>query len=142
MCPYRYQPLNVSRMRTRSIHERDSKVTIDSFGKAYQKDSGVRGLLDSFPRILAGTDFHRVVEAIGKARSSNRGIVWGLGGHIVKCGLNPILIDLLNRGFVTAIAMNGAAAIHDFEVAILGSTSEDVEKELATGDFGSYSGDC
>ena len=72
-----------------------------------------------------------------KARSLNRGIVWGLGGHIVKCGLNPILIDLLNRGFITAIAMNGAAAIHDFEIAILGSTSEDVEKELGTGDFGS-----
>ncbi len=137
MCPYRYQPLNVSAMRTRSIQERESKVAIGSFGKVYQKDSGIRGLLDSFPRILAGTDFHRVIDAVKKARALNRGIIWGLGGHVVKCGLNLILIDLLKRGFVTAFAINGAVAIHDFEVAILGSTSEDVEKELVSGDFGS-----
>lgn len=109
----------------------------DSFGTAYQKDSGIKGLLNSLPKILAGAEFYRLLEAMKRARTMNRGIVWGLGGHIVKCGLNPILIDLLHRGFVTAFAMNGATAIHDFEVAILGSTSEDVEKGLGTGDFGS-----
>src|SRR5512147_3000104 len=83
-----------------------------------------------------GNTFRQVVQAVLSARSRHRPIIWGLGAHVIKCGLNPILIDLIERGFVTALALNGAGAIHDFEIALAGSTSEEVESELETGDFG------
>jgi hypothetical protein len=77
-----------------------------------------------------------VVAAIAAARARGRAIVWGLGGHVIKCGLAPVLIDLMRRGYATAFAMNGAAAIHDFEIALAGRTSEDVEAVLPDGRFG------
>jgi hypothetical protein len=97
----------------------------------------VAGLLDSLPRILAADSLRAVVDAIGAAREKRRAIVWAMGGHVIKCGLAPVLIDLMRRGHATVFAMNGSAAIHDFEIALSGHTSEDVEAVLPDGRFGS-----
>jgi hypothetical protein len=95
------------------------------------------GLLDSMPRLLAADSLRAVAEALLHARSDGKPVVWGFGGHVIKCGLGPILLDLMRRKFATAFAMNGSAAIHDFELAIAGHTSEDVESVLPDGSFGS-----
>jgi hypothetical protein len=120
-----------------SLLERGGKVKAADFASAYQPGTGLPGLLDSLPRILAGPDFRAVVDALAAARSRNRAILWGLGGHVIKCGLAPVLLDLMRRGYSTAFALNGAAAIHDFEIALAGHTSEDVEAALPDGRFGS-----
>jgi len=93
-------------------------------------------LLASFPAILAAADFKAVVAAIRSARTGDRGIIWGFGAHVIKTGLGPILIDLMERGFVSALATNGAGIIHDFELALSGGTSEDVDEALGPGRFG------
>ncbi|MGB9612051.1 MAG: hypothetical protein ACPL7M_13860, partial [Bryobacteraceae bacterium] len=89
------------------------------------------------PRLLAAESLRAVVAAIVEARRRGRAILWGLGGHVVKCGLAPVFVDLMDRGFVTALAMNGATSIHDFEIGLAGATSEDVEAVLPDGRFGS-----
>jgi hypothetical protein len=96
----------------------------------------VTGLLESLPSILAASDFRAVVDAMLAARDSGGGIVWGIGGHVIKTGLSPVLVDLMERGFVSALATNGAGVIHDFEIALSGATSEDVEAALGAGQFG------
>jgi hypothetical protein len=93
----------------------------------------VHGWLEALPDLLAAADFRAVVAAIRRAQSEDRGIVWGLGAHVIKTGLGPVLIDLMERGFVSALAMNGAGLIHDFEVALSGSTSEEVDAVLGLG---------
>ena len=93
------------------------------------------GWLESLPHILAGDSFRAVVEALEAARAKRRAIVWGLGGHVIKCGLAPVLMELMRRGYATAFALNGAASIHDFEIALVGHTSEDVEAVLPDGRF-------
>lgn len=124
-------------MRTIPIAARGGKVTIAHMAAPYEKGSGVTGLLRGLPDILAAPDFKAVVAAILHARANGCAILWGLGGHVIKCGLAPVLLDLMRRGFVTAFVMNGAASIHDFEIAIAGHTSEDVESVLPDGRFGS-----
>lgn len=136
MSKYRQQPLDFGALRTIPIRERGGKVRAADFAAPYRKGSGVTGLLDSMPRILAGESFRQLVDALARARSARKPIVWGLGGHVIKCGLAPVLIDLMRRGYATAFAMNGSAAIHDFEIAIAGRTSEDVEAVLPDGRFG------
>jgi hypothetical protein len=133
---YSKSPLEFAALRTVSLMERGGKVKAADFASAYQKGSGIAGWLDSLPRILAGESFRAVVDAIGAARARRRAIIWGLGGHVIKCGLAPVLIDLMRRGYVTMFALNGAAAIHDFEIALAGATSEDVEAVLPDGRFG------
>jgi hypothetical protein len=96
----------------------------------------VRVFVDSQPNVLAAADFKAVVRALATARASDAGIVWGLGAHVIKTGLGPVLIDLMEQGFVSAIATNGAAIIHDFEIALVGATSEDVDESLGPGRFG------
>jgi len=91
--------------------------------------------VDSLPDVLAAADFKAVVRAIVDARRAD-GVLWGIGAHVIKTGLGPVLIDLMQRGFVSAIATNGAAVIHDFEIALAGSTSEDVDEALGPGRFG------
>ena len=100
------------------------------------KGSGVAALLDSLPHILAADSFRAVVDAVAGARDRGRAIIWGMGGHVIKCGLAPVLIDLMRRGYATTFALNGSAAIHDFEIALAGHTSEDVEAVLPDGRFG------
>ena len=131
MSKYGREPLDLSGLHTIPIEERGGKVRVDHFAKPY---SG--SLLDSLPHILAADSFRAVLEALAAARDRKKMILWGLGGHVIKCGLAPVLIDLMRRGFATAFALNGAAAIHDFEIAIAGQTSEDVEAVLPDGRFG------
>src|SRR4029077_7216740 len=92
--------------------------------------------LDSLPNFLAASDLHNLLAAIHQARKQRKPILWGIGGHVIKVGLGPILIDLMLRGFISGIAMNRAALVHDFEIALVGNTSEDVESGLGAGAFG------
>ena len=131
-----YDDFDVSDVTTYPLTSRASKVDVSQFGAAYDPGSGMSGWFASLPGILAGADLRAVVEALSAARERERPIIWGLGGHVIKTGLAPVLIDLMARGFVSAVAMNGAAMIHDFEIAIGGRTSEDVESALGPGTFG------
>lgn len=133
---YRDQPLSFEGLKTVPIDARGGKVRVEDFAKLYRKGDGVAGWMQSLPRILAGDSFRGVVEALRRARDQKRAILWGMGGHVVKCGLGDVLLDLMNRGWVSAFVMNGAASIHDFEIAIAGQTSEDVEAVLPDGRFG------
>src|SRR5215472_14141793 len=136
MSQYEKAPLDFTALKTVSLTERGSKVKAADFAIPYEKGAGLSGWLDSLPRILAGDGFRAVVEAIAGAHKSRRALLWGMGGHVIKCGLAPVLIDLMRRGYVTGFAMNGSAAIHDFEIAVAGHTSEDVEAVLPDGRFG------
>jgi hypothetical protein len=134
--PFPYEEFDLTRIRTYPLKSRKSKARAESFARPYRPGSGIGGLLDSLPAMLAADEFRAVVAAILAARASGRGIVWGLGAHVVKAGLSPLFVDLMERGFVSALATNGAGLIHDFEVALVGATSEDVESALGTGQFG------
>jgi hypothetical protein len=134
--PFSYEEFDLSDVRTYPLKSRASKANAADFGRPCAPGGTVGELLASFPSILAAADFRAVVRAIVEARRHDRGVVWGLGAHVIKTGLGPIVIDLMERGFVSAIATNGAAIIHDFEVALVGATSEDVDEALGTGRFG------
>ena len=136
MSKYARGPLDFANLQTVGLEERGGKVKAADFALPYRPGSGLAGWLDSLPRILAGNAFRAVVERLREARANRRAIVWGLGGHVIKCGLAPVLADLMRRGYATLFAMNGAAAIHDFEIALAGHTSEDVEAVLPSGRFG------
>jgi len=133
---YEKRPLDFSALKTIGLQERGGKVKTADFAYPYQRGAGISGWLDSLPRILAGDSFRAVVDAIAAARAKGRVIIWGMGGHVIKCGLAPVLIDLMRRGYATVFAMNGSAAVHDFEIALAGYTSEDVEAALPDGRFG------
>jgi hypothetical protein len=137
MSKYSKRPLHFGGLQTVGLRERGGKVKTADFARVYERGTGVAGLLESLPGILAGDSFRKVIDAIAGARARGRAILWGLGGHVIKCGLAPVLIDLMDRGYATAFALNGAAAIHDFEIALAGHTSEDVEAVLPDGRFGS-----
>ncbi|HEY1759275.1 MAG TPA: hypothetical protein VGG72_28135 [Bryobacteraceae bacterium] len=136
MSRYVNKPLSFEGLKTVPIDARGGKVRVEDFAKPYRKGEGVAAWLESLPNILAGDAFRGVVEALKTARRGQRAILWGMGGHVIKCGLGDVLIDLMNRGWVSAFVMNGAASIHDFEIAIAGQTSEDVEAVLPDGRFG------
>lgn len=136
MSKYAEEPLSFAGLKTVPIGERGGKVQVDHFAKPYQKGDGVARLLDSLPKLLAADAFRGVIDALRRAKAQKRAMLWGLGGHVVKCGLADLLLDLMQRGWVTAFVMNGAASIHDFEIAIAGHTSEDVEAVLPDGRFG------
>jgi hypothetical protein len=131
-----YEEFDLSGVRTYPLASRPSKVSIADFAQPHRRGEGVRAFVASLPRQLAGADFRAVVDAVLAAHAGGRPIVWGIGAHIVKTGLSPIVIDLMRRGFVSAIATNGAGLIHDFEIAVAGSTSEDVDAALGPGGFG------
>ena len=137
MSKYSKRPLDFAGLTTVSLKKRGGKVKTRDFASVYRKGSGIAGWIDSLPHILAGDSFRAVADRLWEARARDRAILWGLGGHVIKCGLAPVLIDLMRRGFATAFALNGAAAIHDFEIALAGHTSEDVETVLPDGRFGS-----
>ena len=131
-----YEEFDLSGVKTYPLRSRQSKVSLSQFATPYKQGTGVDGLLRSLPGLLAAQDFKEVVKAIGTARANGGAIVWGLGAHVLKTGLSPILVDLMERGFVSAIATNGAGVIHDFEIALSGNTSEDVDATLGPGTFG------
>jgi len=128
--------MDFANLRTVSLQERGGKVKLADFATTYRPGSGITGWLDSLPHLLAGDSFRGVLEALAAARAGKRAIIWGLGGHVIKCGLAPVLLDLMQRGYATAFALNGSSAIHDFELALAGHTSEDVEAVLPDGRFG------
>ena len=131
-----YEEFDLSGVKTYPLRSRQSKVSLAQFATPYKKGAGVQGLVTSLPGLLAAQDFKAVVTALITARNAGKAIVWGLGAHVLKTGLSPILVDLMERGFVSAIATNGAGIIHDFEIALAGSTSEDVDEALGPGRFG------
>ena len=136
MTIYKFRGLKLDRVKTYPLRSRPSKVSVADFARVPPAGASVRAWTNSLPRILAGESFRAVVAALERARARRKPIIWGLGGHAIKCGLAPVLIDLLKRRYVTAVAMNGAALIHDFEVALAGATSEDVPGALGSGRFG------
>ena len=138
MSIYWQEPIDLSRVETYPLASRPSKVTVRDFAKALSDDEArdASTLLDSLPHILAADTLRSIAGAIIEAKSKNRAIIWGVGGHVIKTGLTPILIDLARRGFISAIAMNGSGVIHDFEIAVAGWTSEDVDATLGSGAFG------
>ena len=130
-----YEEFDLSGVHTYPLASRASKANAADFARPYP-GGGIATFIESLPSILAAADFKAVVAAVGAARTSGRAIVWGLGAHVIKTGLSPVLIELMQHGFVSAIATNGAGIIHDFELALSGGTSEDVEEALGPGRFG------
>lgn len=132
----KYAPIDLKRVRTYPIKKRKNKVKIVNFAKPGKEKATFANFIDSLPFILAGKNFRQITQAIVNAYSKRRPVILAMGAHVIKCGLSPILIDLMKRGVVTAVALNGAGAIHDFEIGLIGETSEDVAKGLEAGIFG------
>ncbi len=128
--------LDLSMVETYSIFSRESKVSKDDMGQPPEKGSTLSGFLDGLPDILASRDLKEVASRIALARSSGKGVLLGMGAHPVKVGLGPLLADAIDTGLITGIATNGAAIIHDYELALSGMTSEDVGAVLGSGGFG------
>ncbi|MFO7737088.1 MAG: hypothetical protein R6V46_01315 [Desulfatiglandaceae bacterium] len=130
------EPLSLDRVKSSSLKDRASKVCIKDFGNAWRPGDSFNRWVESLPKVLAAGDFHEIVDRIFKAAASGKTILLGMGAHVIKVGLNPIILDLLNRRLINGVAMNGAGIIHDAEVAMIGKTSEDVAADLGTGRFG------
>ncbi len=123
-------------VKTYAIKKRLNKVRIKDFAVPGRKGMTFRQFWQGLPAIGAGKDLRLLAERIVAAKKRKKPVVFLVGAHVIKCGLNPVIIDLIRRGIVDLIALNGAGAIHDFEIALIGGTSEDVEKNLADGSFG------
>jgi len=136
MSIYSSHPITLGAVHTYTLASRKSKVSVRDFAKPPAANASLTKFLDSLPNILAAENLRHLLRAIHSARKQRKAILWGIGGHVIKVGLGPILIDLMKRGFVSGIAMNGAALIHDFEIALAGNTSEDVDAGLGEGQFG------
>lgn len=132
----KYKPLSLKSVKTYSLSGRKSNVSVSSFAGVPERGDTFSAFLKKLPDFFAARDFKSVVAAIVQATKDQRPVILGMGAHPIKLGLSPIIIDLMNKGIITAIATNGACAIHDFEIAMAGHTSEDVARELCTGTFG------
>lgn len=130
------EPVDLTQVRTIPLTVRPNKVSQATFAKPPRKGQSAAEFLAGLPQILAGNDFRAVAAAIVQARRNYRPVIVGFGAHVIKCGLSPILIDWMQRGIVTALATNGSGSIHDFELALIGETSEDVAAGLKDGTFG------
>jgi hypothetical protein len=128
--------LKLDQLATHSLFDRPSKVGIHQLGRPVAERATVDALFESLPDQLAGQGLRRWRDAVCSAMKANRQVVTALGGHVIKTGCGPYLIDWVRRGIVTAVAMNGSAAIHDVELALAGKTSEDVDARLPDGSFG------
>jgi hypothetical protein len=136
MSIYEQSPIDLTNINTYELASRPSKVTVDDFATPPGENDSTAGFLAKLPNILAVQSLRGVAKQIRRARSLGKPIIWGMGGHVIKTGLSPILIDLMERGFVTALAGNGSVLVHDAEIAMVGFTSEDVDATLGQGDFG------
>jgi len=136
MSIYEIQPVALGGVETYPIAGRRSKVSVREFARPAGKNPSLKKFLETLPEILAGNDLRNVLAAVHRARARKRAVLWGIGGHVIKVGLGPLLVELMRAGFVSGIAMNGAALIHDFEIALAGETSEDVDASLGEGKFG------
>ena len=130
------QPVTLQDVTTYPLASRPSKVTVKEFAQAAKDDSSLDDFISSLPNILAVQNLRDLAAAMQRARELKKPIIWGIGGHVIKTGLAPIIIDLMKRGFLTAIAGNGSVLVHDSEIAMVGSTSEDVDATLGEGNFG------
>ena len=132
----KWTPISLDEVKSYPLKKRPSKVKVDDFGDAWQPGGSMNRWLESLPKILAGNDFTEIVDRFVRAAASDKTIILAMGAHAIKVGLNPIILDLLNRRILSSIAMNGAGIIHDAEVAMVGCTSEDVAEQIGTGKFG------
>jgi hypothetical protein len=129
-------PLNLESVSTHPLASRPSKVSLNDFARPIEENSSIKDFLSSLPNILGVQSLQSVAAQMRRAKQLGKPIIWGLGGHVIKVGLAPVIIDLMKRGFVTAIAANGSVLVHDAEIALVGSTSEDVDATLGEGVFG------
>ncbi len=132
----RYRITSLKKIKTYSLQTRNSKVSRNACAIPPVKGETCKSFIEKLPNILAARDFRSTVKAILRARNDDRPVVLGMGAHPIKVGLSPIIIDLMRRNIITALATNGACIIHDFELSFIGRTSEDVDKELQKGTFG------
>ena len=130
------KPISLNNVKTFSIKNRKSKVSLISQASVFNKGQTFRAFIEKLPDILAAKDFKSVVASIVSARNKNKHVILGMGAHPIKVGLSPVIIDLIKKGVITALATNGACIIHDFELSFIGRTSEDVAKEILSGSFG------
>lgn len=130
------QPVDLGKVRTHPLRDRDNIVSAQLFAQPPRAGKSFVEFVESLPGILAGGQFRRIVTAIIEARRNGRPVIIGMGAHVIKCGLSPVIIDLMQRKIVTAIALNGSGAVHDSELAMIGETSEDVGAGLKDGTFG------
>lgn len=130
------KPIDLKKLKTYPLSERKSIVKVSSAAKTWEKGGSLKDFLDTIPDILAGSDLKKVISAIAAAAKGKKTIIFGMGAHVIKVGLNPIVVDLMERGVISAVAMNGAGIVHDFELAMTGQTSEDVSASLKDGSFG------
>jgi len=131
-----FPPFDLSKIKTYSIKERKNLSNINLFAKPVLPKDGMHAFFESLPKILASSNLRKVIDAIAHAYQKKHLVVMAFGAHVIKCGLSPLIIDLMKRHVITALAMNGAAAIHDYEVSLIGATSEDVAASLKDGSFG------
>ncbi|MBU2446588.1 MAG: hypothetical protein KJ666_13605, partial [Bacteroidetes bacterium] len=133
----KYKTADLSKIKTYSIKKRKSKVDINSLAQVFDpKSSNVKHFLSSLPKFLAVNELHEFSDAIVKAKKRSKPVVFMLGAHVIKVGLSPLIIDLMKKKYVTAFALNSAAAIHDIELSLFGKTSEDVAAGITDGSFG------
>ena len=131
------EPIDLHAIKTYSLATRDNKVNVrEHFALTPQAGGSFASFYDSLPHLLGADSLRGVVAAVVAARHADRPVVLAMGGHVIKCGLQPVLKSLIKAKVITAVAMNGSAAIHDFEVSLIGATSEDVGAVLHNGDFG------
>lgn len=131
-----YEEFDLGTVRTYPLGSRTSKLRVTDFARPYRPGAGIGGFLHALPAVLAARDLREIIAVMVNARRRGAPLIWGLGAHVLKTGLSPVVIDLMERGYVSAIAANGATVIHDFEIAMAGATSEDVDEALGPGRFG------
>ena len=129
-------PLRLDKVKTYPLESRQSKVSLADFARPVDDNVSLQDFLASLPNILAVQNLRSLAAQILRAKELRKPIIWGIGGHVIKTGLAPLIIDLMKRGFVSAIAANGSVLVHDLEIALIGSTSEDVDATLGHGSFG------
>jgi len=129
-------PLDFDKIKTYSIKDRKSLVSKDDFALPWERGGSLSDFLDTLPSILAGNDIKSVIQAIVQAVQNEKQVCFAMGGHVIKTGMNPLIIDLMKKKILTMISMNGSGIIHDLEIAYTGRTSEDVAQSLGDGSFG------
>ena len=134
----RTKPVDISKVKTLPLKDRINKVSANDFATISDSGEGISSLLDALPKILKGEDFLELVDKIIAAHERKKPVIVMMGGHVIKCGLSPLLISLAKQGIITAFVFNGASSIHDFEIALIGETSEDVSLYLQNGHFGMW----
>ena len=132
------KPIDMSSVKTYPLQDRINKVSVSDFATLPDLETDLTPFLASLPKILKGQDFTELIDNIVTAHQRKKAVIVMMGGHVIKCGLTPLLITLVERGVITGFAFNGASSIHDFEIALIGETSEDVSEYLKTGQFGMW----